>query len=89
MRLTSVVTRCCLSPLAASAMSSASRAEVAGEVMPNSAKGPNAARLHLFDWIDRVSQPDRCDFGRKCRILCQGGWSRNHSVTLLNLAVTA
>jgi hypothetical protein len=63
--------------------------QVTGEVMPNSAKGPNAARLHLFDWIDRVSQPDRCDFGRKCRILCQGGWSRNHSVTLLNLAVTA
>jgi hypothetical protein len=26
-------------------------AQVAGEVMPNSAKGPNAARLHLFDWI--------------------------------------
>jgi hypothetical protein len=42
-------------------MSSASRAEVAGEVMPNSAKGPNAVRLHLFDWIDRASQPDRRD----------------------------
>jgi hypothetical protein len=51
-------------------MSSASPAEVAGEVMPNSAKGPNAARLHLFDWIDRVSQPDRCDFGAAAVTAC-------------------